>query len=202
MTDNKAEKAWLRRRGRATRRRLSAQARRAAARKVAAWAPDIARLAGRGTVSCFFSFGDELDTAPLIGELVRRGSPLALPVVTGRGQPLTFRRWQPGDPMGRGAFGIREPLETAPVAEPRVVLVPLLLYDRRGYRIGYGGGYYDRTLAAARADRKIAAIGLAFSAQEIGRVPTDRYDQPVDWVLTERGLMECAGGARAAHLPW
>jgi len=202
MNDNKAEKAWLRKRGLADRRRVSVRGHRIAAREIAEWAPEFKRLAQRGTISCFFSFGDELDTAPLISELTRCGCRLALPVVTGRGKPLTFRRWAPGDPMRAGAFGIREPLDTAPEEAPLVILVPLLSFDARGYRIGYGGGFYDRTLAAARADRRIAAIGLAFSCQEVGRVPTDRYDQPVDGVLTERGLLTCSGGARAAALSW
>lgn len=202
MNDNKAEKAWLRRRGRAARRRLSASERRCAAQAIAGWAGDIAQLAQRGTVSCFATFGDELDTAPLIGELARHGCRMALPVVTGRGQPLTFRRWAPGDPMNIGPFGIQEPRDSAPEEAPRVFLVPLLCFDARGYRIGYGGGFYDRTLANARANRRIAAIGLAFSCQAVGRVPTDRYDQPVDGVLTEHGLLTCSGGARATALSW
>ncbi len=202
MTDRKAQKARMRALARAARRRVPGAERRAAAEAVAAWAPDIAALAGRGAVSCFATFGDELNTGPLIAALVRRGCRLALPVVVGRGRPLVFRRWKPGDPTGRGQFGIREPLPSAPEADPTVFLVPLLAFDRFGYRIGYGGGFYDRSLAQARADRRICAIGLAFAIQEVGLVPRDRYDQPVDFVLTERGLAKCIGGNRAAALSW
>jgi 5-formyltetrahydrofolate cyclo-ligase len=202
MSDKKAEKARMRKLGRSARARLSICERRQAAGAVAAWAPTLAGLAGREPISCFATFGDELDTAPLIAALLRSGSRLSLPVVAGRGQPLLFRAWRPEDPTAPGAFGIREPLESACEVEPRVLLVPLIAFDRRGFRVGYGGGFYDRTLAEARAHRRIAAIGLAFSCQEVGRVPIDRYDQPVDWVLTEIGLVECTGGARAAHLSW
>jgi len=192
----------MRQQARAARRRIPAAERRAAAEVIASWAPDIAALAQQGTVSCFSTFGDELDTHPLIAALVRRGCRLALPVVTGRAQPLVFRRWAPGDPMGSGHFGIREPLPSAPQVAPRVFLVPLLAFDRQGYRVGYGGGFYDRSLAVTRASGRVAAIGLAFARQQVGVVPRDRYDQPVDWVLTERGLTKCTGGNRAAALSW
>ena len=190
----------MRKLGRAARRRIPAVRQRAAAAALARFAPDIAALAGRGAVSCFSTFGDELDTHPLIAALVRRGCRLALPVVVKRGEPLVFRRWKPGDEMGRGHFGIREPLPSAPEELPTVFLVPLLAFDRRGYRIGYGGGFYDRSLARARAERKVVAIGLAYATQEVGIVPRDRYDQPVDFVLTERGPIICTGGTRAAAL--
>lgn len=200
MHDPKAEKARLRRLARAARRRIPAARRRAAAIAVADHAPDIARLARRGTVSCFSTFGDELDTAPLIAALDRLGCRLALPVVVAPGRPLEFRRWKPGDPTEAGAYGIRQPLSSAPVEEPRVFLVPLLAFDRRGYRVGYGGGFYDRTLAAARADRRIATIGLCHAIQEVARVPVGRYDQPLDYALTERGLRRMTGGAIATAL--
>jgi len=202
MTDRQAEKARYRRLGQAARRRIAADRRRAAAQAVAGWAPDLKRLAQRGAVSCFSTYGSELDTAPLIAALARCGCPVALPIVTGRGKPLTFRRWRPGDSTRAGAFGIREPLETAPLVRPSVLLVPLLCFDRRGFRVGYGGGFYDRTIAAVRAERRIAAVGLAFADQAVGRVPVGRYDLPVDSVLTERGLVICSGGARAAALRW
>lgn len=202
MTDRKAQKARMRTLARSARRRVPAADARAAAEVIATWAGDIAALAQRCTVSCFSTFGDELDTAPLIKALIRKGCRLALPVVVGRAQPLVFRRWTPGDPMGTGHFGIREPLPSASEVHPRVFLVPLLAFDRQGYRVGYGGGFYDRSLQKARAEGRVAAIGLAFASQQVGLVPRDRYDQPVDFVLTERGLTTCTGGARAAALSW
>lgn len=197
MNDPTSLKPRLRLIGRERRRRLSRQALRRAAVEIAGWAGVIAMLAQRQTVSTFSTFGDELDTAPLTAALLRVGCRLALPVVTGKGRPLTFRRWRPGDPMGTGPFGIRQPLDTAPEEAPGLLLVPLLAFDRRGFRVGYGGGFYDRTLAAARAERRIVAIGLGFACQEVARVPTDRYDQPVDMILTEAGLVQSIGRYRA-----
>lgn len=202
MNDIVADKARLRERARAGRARLTPAERSAAALAVSRYAPDIAAAAKGGAVSCFSTFGDELATMPLTEALSRRGVDLALPVVVGRGKPLVFRRWRRGDPMGRGPFGIAEPLDSAPQVEPAVFLVPLLAFDRRGYRIGYGGGFYDRTLALARSERPVLALGLAFAAQEVERVPAEEFDEPVDGVLTERESIRCTGGVSAAALPW
>ena len=199
---NRRAKSRLRKLARRVRSRLTPLDRRMAAYALAGHAHRIARIAPGQVVSCFSTFGDELDTAPMMAALARSGVPLALPVVGRRNQPLTFRRWRPGDAMGRGPFGIAQPLPSAPTVKPTVLLVPLLAFDRRGYRVGYGGGFYDRTLAAARSERRITALGLAFSVQEISRVPTDRFDEPVDGVLTECEAIRCTGGRRAASLPW
>ncbi len=202
MTDRKAEKARLRRAARALRRRIQPAERMRAAEALTGYAASIRGLAGGGTVSVFSTFGDELDTAPLVAALVRAGARLALPVVAAKAQPLVFRPWRPGDEMKSGPFGIAEPLDAAGEVDPAIFLVPLLAFDRRGYRVGYGGGFYDRTLQAARARRKVLALGLAFAAQEVPSVPTDEFDQPLDGVLTERGAIRCEGGMRAASLPW
>ncbi len=129
----------------------------------------------------------EADVMPLLRALHARGYTLALPVVARRNAPLVFRRWRPGMEMQPGAYGIPEPGEEAPVVEPDIVLAPLVAFDRFGHRLGYGGGYYDRTLAALRACRPVQAIGCAHAAQEVARIPASATDARLDWLLTERG---------------
>lgn len=141
-------------------------------------------------VSGFFPFGNEIDVMPLLARLRAAGHEIALPVVTPRGEPLVFRRWRPADAMARGPFGIRQPRDDAPVLVPDLLLVPLLAFDRRGRRLGYGGGYFDRTLAGLRAQGRPLAVGVAFAAQEVDAVPVADYDQPLDWVATEREAIE------------
>jgi 5-formyltetrahydrofolate cyclo-ligase len=112
---------------------------------------------------------------------------LALPVVERRGAPLVFRRWRPDMALKPGAYGIPAPPEDAPTLTPDIVLVPLVAFDRFGHRLGYGGGYYDRTLARLRAERPVQAIGCAHAAQEVARIPAMATDARLDWLLTERG---------------
>ena len=128
----------------------------------------------------------EADVLPLMARLAGRGAVTALPGIAAPGTPLRFRRWTVGDPTVTGHLGMQEPLPGQPEVRPDVVLVPLLAFDRIGGRLGYGAGYYDRTLAALRADgARLCSIGLGYSGQELPRVPTDASDEPLDWVVTE-----------------
>lgn len=145
------------------------------------------------TVSGFWPIGGEIDLTPVLRALAARGHEIALPVVVGRDQPLVFRAWRDGDEMSEGPWGIREPLESAPEIAPRVLLAPLLAFDRAGYRLGYGGGFYDRSLAMLRAGGDVTAIGAAWAGQEVPVVPHDAHDQPLDWMLTERECFRIAG---------
>ncbi len=115
---------------------------------------------------------------------VLRG-PVLLPV-TIRGQPLVFRHWQPGMQMVRDGFGVEHPTETEAEGTPEALVVPLLAFDAMGQRLGYGGGFYDRTLAALRDAGSITAIGFAFAAQEMEKLPADATDQRLDAVVTEK----------------
>jgi 5-formyltetrahydrofolate cyclo-ligase len=109
----------------------------------------------------------------------------------GKTKPLLFRAWAPGDAMDRAVWGIAEPKADKPELEPEVLLVPLLAFDRRGWRLGYGGGFYDRTLAALRARKAVAAVGVGFDEQRVDAVPHLDYDQRLDWVLTPSGPLRC-----------
>lgn len=142
------------------------------------------------TVSAFCSMGEELDTQPLLERLGALGYDLCLPVMQGRGKPLVFRKWSPGDSMASGTWGIQEPTEDKPVLHPDVVLAPLLAFDREGWRLGYGGGFYDRTVRELRSLEPIRFIGLAFAEQEVDAVPHLEYDERLDAVLTPRGLID------------
>jgi len=147
---------------------------------------------GPVVVSSYWSMGAELAPEHLETRLRADGHTLCLPVMVGKGRPLVFRRWAPGDPMVDRMWGIREPAATAPEVVPDVLMVPLLAFDREGWRLGYGGGFYDRTLQALRASKPILAVGLAYDEQEVDAVPHLDYDQPLDWVLTPSGPIRCS----------
>ncbi len=149
------------------------------AQEPAAWAPG-------GVVSSYHQRGSEMDMDALNEALVVAGYDLALPVVLGRGHPLAFRRYRPGDALIKGVLDVMEPLPSAPIVVPRVLLLPLLAFDRQGNRLGYGGGYYDRTVALLRREAAIQAIGIAFAGQECDDIPVGGTDARLDWIVTER----------------
>ncbi len=141
-------------------------------------------------VSGFSPLKSEISPLPLLRRLADAGASLALPVVIGRGQPLVMRAWSFGAPLVSGVWGIREPPTDAPELNPDILIVPLLAFDRRGHRIGYGAGYYDMTIARLRAMKPLTAIGVAFGSQEIAAVPTTPRDARLDLVLTERETID------------
>ena len=134
-----------------------------------------------------------MDAKPLLAALDRLGCVVALPVVVGKGKPLLFRRWRPGVVLKPGSFGLSEPGASEPEVVPRIVFAPLLAFDRLGNRIGWGAGFYDRTLAALRGAGPVVAVGVAFAAQELARVPAGDRDEPLDWIATERDLIKPRG---------
>jgi 5-formyltetrahydrofolate cyclo-ligase len=149
----------------------------------------VIRKEGFASVSGFYPYQAEINVLPLLARLVSEGWRTALPIVMAKGASLSFRAWAPGEPTGRGIWDIHIPLETAGELQPDVLLVPMLAFDRRGYRLGYGGGFYDRTLAELRKLKPVVAIGVAYAMQEMDEVPTASYDEPLDWILTERGVI-------------
>jgi 5-formyltetrahydrofolate cyclo-ligase len=143
-------------------------------------------LPAGAAVSGFWPMAEEIDTRPALLALAERGHVIGLPIVVKAGLPLVFRRWRPGDTLVEGGFGVMIPSPDKEEVVPDVALTPLLAFDRRGYRLGYGGGFYDRTLAKLRATRGVLAVGFAFAAQQVEALPTDAYDQPLDWLATDR----------------
>jgi 5-formyltetrahydrofolate cyclo-ligase len=141
------------------------------------------------TVAGYWPMRSEMDIRPLLSLLADTGRDVALPVVLGPGQPLEFRRWRPGNALSAGRFGTEHPAAEAKILDPDVLLVPLLAFDIRHHRLGYGAGFYDRTLAALRARKPILAIGVAYSVQGIDELPADGWDQALDLVLTEDGIV-------------
>lgn len=187
MTSTNADpKTALRRAALLRRAEVEPAARAAFSRRLTQEGLRLARLWRPQTVSAFHPLRDEPDTLPLLTALAEEGFATALPVVVGRGSPLTFRLWRPGDLTSAGAMSIREPPKEANVVDPDLLFVPLACFDRRGNRIGYGAGYYDRTLAGLRAIKPIHAIGVAYGVCEIAAVPYETHDQSLDAVVTEQ----------------
>jgi len=137
-------------------------------------------------ISLYLPIGTEIGTAPLFDGLKVRGITTLLPIVEGKDQPLIFKKWSVGDPLEKGHFDVSVPNDQAKRMVPNILLVPLLAFDARGYRLGYGGGFYDRTLEAFRADGSCVAIGYAYAGQEVAHVTIDNFDQPLDWLVTEK----------------
>jgi 5-formyltetrahydrofolate cyclo-ligase len=141
-------------------------------------------------VSGYAAIRDELSPLPLLQMLAANGHPIALPVVERKGAPLIFRQWVPDTPLKEGSFSVPVPGEDAPVLTPGILLVPLLAFDLNGFRLGYGAGFYDRTLSGLRARGRVTAIGIAFDEQRLEAVPRDAYDEALDWVLTPSGAIK------------
>ncbi len=143
-------------------------------------------------VSGFYPYRSEIDLRPLMTRLSGEGWTTCLPIVRQAGAPLDFRAWTPGEPTEPGAWDIPIPLAAAEAVEPDVMLVPLLAFDLAGYRLGYGGGFYDRTIEGFRARKPLITVGIAFAAQEVVEVVRGIHDQPLDWVLTDEGPIRTA----------
>jgi len=139
------------------------------------------------SVAGYYPLEDEFDVMPLLQTLRFAGVSTGLPRMTSRAEPLDFKIWQQGHTLEDGAYGVREPLSSAPPFTPHIVLCPLLAFDAMGHRLGYGGGYYDRTLAAMPS---ALAIGVAFDEQEVDHVPHEAHDRKLDAVITPFGLRD------------
>jgi 5-formyltetrahydrofolate cyclo-ligase len=144
-----------------------------------------------GIVSGFLPYKSEITTVPLLNALRRLGWTTALPVVIAPGEPLVFRAWKPGDDLVPGVWDIPIPPATAAEVLPDVLLVPGLTFDRAGYRLGYGGGFYDRTLEKLRKVKPITTIGVAYHAQMVEQVPRGAHDVRLDYVMTDEETIRC-----------
>lgn len=135
-------------------------------------------------LSGYMPMRSEIDPLPA---MAAHQGPVGVPVIVAKAAPLRFREWSPGCRLVEGTFKALVPVEGAWL-EPEVVIVPMLAWDRRGYRLGYGGGFYDRTLELLRSRGPVLAVGFAFAAQEMAEVPIDEFDQRLDAVVTEKGV--------------
>ena len=140
-------------------------------------------------VAGYVPIRSEIDPMPLLEACAKAGCATCLPTTPKPGEALIFRTWQIGAPLVAGLYGTSEPASDAPIRTPNLLLVPLLAFDRAGYRLGYGGGFYDRSLAGLRP-HGVVAVGIAYAGQEIPQVPRESHDAPLDGILTESGFLE------------
>jgi len=188
-----AAKATLRVTARAARAALDCGERAEAAEAAARHFFESIALEKSDVVAAYWRIRDELDCQPILIKLMDSNQTVVLPVVLGPDEPLDLRVWEQGASLYEAGFGTLAPSDLAPRAEPDIVLMPLLAFDNRGTRLGYGGGYYDRTLASMKKRPKL--IGLAYSAQEFERLPRDAHDVPLDAVVTEAGIVHFGAAA-------
>jgi 5-formyltetrahydrofolate cyclo-ligase len=189
LTETQQVKAQLRAQALALRDALPAAVRAAAAAAIAGRAFPLAIKPGM-IVAGFSPMKTEINPVPLMRKLADLGAQLALPAIDGRGKPLIMRAWHFGASLASGQWGIREPVPQASQVDPDILIVPLACFDRAGHRIGYGAGYYDMTINALRVKKPVIAIGIAFAAQEIPKVPATERDARLDLVLTERETID------------
>lgn len=140
----------------------------------------------QGPVSAYWPMRSEADPRPILEALHERGLPLCLPAIVE--QRMLFRRWAPWEPIVPGGFGTLVPSPEEPEVKPAILIVPLVAFDRRGYRIGYGKGYYDRAIAELEP---ALTIGIAYAAQEIEAVPAEAHDRRLDWIVTQDETIRC-----------
>lgn len=186
------KKALIRRAALERRAGVDVATREAFAERIALEGVALARRALVRTVAVFWPVGSEPDTLMLLAALDYHDFVTALPCTGPMGQPLTFRRWRDGEPLVEGPMRIPEPSPRLQQVEPELIFAPAAAFDRRGFRAGYGGGFYDITLAGLRARRPVPAIGLAFACQEVEQIPEEDHDQPLDLILTETELIDCS----------
>lgn len=145
-------------------------------------------------ISGYMPFRAEPDILPALATLEQRGAHLCLPVITRAGKPLSFHAWRRGAPLHPNAYGIAEPSPEAPEVFPNLLLLPMLAFDRQGTRLGYGGGYYDRTLRTLREiNPTLLAIGIAYDMQQRTALPRDAHDMPLDMAITEKTIYDFQG---------
>ncbi len=183
MTDLTAIKAEARKAAFARRKEAHATHRPGRAGELSAF------LAGhRGVpIAGYMPIRTEIDPLPAMAEASAYG-PVGVPVIEAEGQPLKFRAWEPDCEMTDGPFGAKIPANGDWMI-PQIVIVPLVAFDRKGGRLGYGGGFYDRTLELLRASGPVLAVGFAYAAQEADALPLEPTDQPLDMIITEQGVL-------------
>ena len=188
MTSLDAEKKQLRLQAAAT-RKLAFDAMPNAPQKIAYFHDVIQSLYAPKSIAAYWPIRTEIDPIPLMAALCAKGAKSCLPVTPEEGKPLIFHEWQIGTPLSDGPYNTKEPFADTPVILPDLILAPLLAFDKDCWRLGYGGGFYDRTLAALEQQaHKAHIIGIAFDESEVAKVPIGAYDKQLSGILTPSGL--------------
>ena len=185
QADKQAGKQAMRRRLLAARKAHHAQHAAQAADALLAQLPHL-DISPTNRIALYLPMGSEINVLPLIERLHESGHPLCLPLCLADNQPVLFRAYAPGDRLQPDAMNIDAPIEAAEEIQPDIIMLPLLGFDRQGGRLGRGGGYYDRTLAAIRAQRPVRACGIAYDMQMVDKCPVEPHDQTLDAVLTDK----------------
>lgn len=185
-TEFEYQRAALRDKARMQRAHMSARGRDDAAKKAAGIFLETVSYNASDIIALYWPIREEIDCKPLLLALMDAGQTVCLPVVMGDNMPLLFRIWEPDAPLFESGFGTLAPGNLAPEAAPDIVVIPLLGFDGNGTRLGYGRGYYDRTIAAA--SKKPRLVGYAFAIQELTEIPRAAHDVPLDFMVTEAGV--------------
>jgi 5-formyltetrahydrofolate cyclo-ligase len=160
-----------------------------AAEQVATYCEELMHSFGPGIYAAYLPIRSEISPLPLVVALHSAGQQTAMPITPAEGQALSFRLWAVGDDLEAGPYGTSQPLTAGQPVLPDIILAPLLAFDAAGWRLGYGGGFYDRTIAdLAMRRHQCAVIGLGFDGQKLDKVPIGPYDMPLDALLTPSGL--------------
>lgn len=167
-----------------------------ASERLAAYVVDALSPQPGSFVSGFLPIGSEIDPRPALRRLREAGCRICLPCVVAPASPLVFRVWEEDDPLVTEEFGTRAPAPEAEAVDPDILLVPMLAFDSDGFRLGYGGGFYDRSLEALRQRKRVIAAGIAYDGQRAESVPLGPHDEPLDWVITDKAAYR-AGEAGA-----
>lgn len=147
-------------------------------------------IIGDGSIAGYWPIADEFNVKPLLQKLSRAGIKVSLPTVIPNQKRLVFQGWSENMQLVKGPYGTLQPVRSSAFIMPDILMIPLLAFDAQGGRLGYGGGYYDRTLAELRKKKEITAVGIAYAGQEIKEVPTCSNDQKLDWIVTEVGMKD------------
>lgn len=142
------------------------------------------------TFGAYYPIGAEVNCRPLMDTLHAMGHTISLPVITGATDPLIYRMYKSGDQLEKGGFGTPQPCDYMPVVVPDILIIPMMGYSDKGYRLGYGSGFFDRTIELIRKQKPMKAIGLAYSGQRIDDMPVEAHDQKLDLIITEKGTVK------------
>ncbi|MEM1372728.1 MAG: 5-formyltetrahydrofolate cyclo-ligase, partial [Pseudomonadota bacterium] len=190
ITSSPTTKSALRKQAKALRDTVHASHGATARTKIAAHKLSFCNPKPGAQIAGYVAMRSELDPDPLLQDLANDGFQLCLPQIIGTAKPLVMRAWSNGISLEAGPFGTKQPTNT-PIVNPEILLVPLLAFDRQGYRLGYGGGFYDRTIEQLKQLKPVCTIGIAYDEQEVDSVPVEATDQRLDWVLTPAGPKKC-----------